>query len=133
MRANQGEMLQRWLAASFAILLAAAPIARPLVPVEPAAHPGAAQEAIVAPDDAQSEQPIAGVRPAQPFTPGILSRLALLERAFGLPPAQPPPLQPVGDQIMPAQGDRTGLGGEPRAILQRSSVGTARTPTGPPV
>ena len=126
-------MLQRWLAAWLAILLAVAPVVSPLVPVEPAAHPGAAQQAIVAPDDVQSEQPIAGVRPAQPFTPGILSRLALLERALGLPPAQPPPLQPVGDQIMPAQRDGTGLGGEPRAILQRSSVGTARTPTGPPV
>ena len=131
-RAYRGEMLRRWLAAAFAILLAVAPIAPPLAPVEPAAHPGASPEAIVAHHEAQSEQPMAGVRPAQPSTPGILSRLALLERALGLPPVKPPLLQPVGDQIVLAQRDRTGLRGEPRAILQRSSVGTARTPTGPP-
>jgi hypothetical protein len=133
MRPYGGEILRRWLAASFAIVLAIAPFARSLAPVAPAAHPGAFPEAIVAHEDAQSEQPVAGVQPAQPVTPGILSRLALLERALGLPPVKTPLLQPVGDQIVLAQGDRKGLGGEPRAILQRSSVGTARTPTGPPV
>jgi hypothetical protein len=124
-------MLRRGLAAAFAILLAVAPFARPLTPVGPAAHPGS-PEAIVTHHDARSGQPVAGVQPAQPFTPGILSRLAVLERALGLPPVKPPLLQPVGDQIVLAQRDRTGPVGEPRSILQRSAVGTARTPTGPP-
>ena len=131
-RAYRVQILQRWLAASFAILLAVAPFARPLAPVELAAHAAASPEAIVAQSDAKSEQPVAGVRPTQPFTPAILSRLALLERALGLAAVKPPLLQPVGDQIVLAQRDRTGRGGEPRSILQRSSVGTARTPTGPP-
>jgi hypothetical protein len=131
-RAYRGEILQRGLAAAFAILLVVAPFARPLAPVELAAHPAASPEALVAHHDAQSGQPVAGVPPAQPFTAGILSRLSLLERALGLPPVKPPLLRPAVDQIVLAQRARTALGAEPGGVLQRSSVGTARTPTGPP-
>jgi hypothetical protein len=131
-RAHRGDTLQRWLAALFAALLAVAPFARPFGPVEPAAVPAAAPEALVPRDDAQGKQPAAGLRPAQPFTPGILSRLALLDTTFGLPPVKPPLLRPTADQPVLAIQTTTALGGETRSVFQRSSVGTARTPTGPP-
>jgi hypothetical protein len=131
-RAHRGDMLQRWLAAWFAALLAVAPFARPSVPVELAALPAASPEALVAHEDAQGKQPAAGLRPAQPFTPGILSRLALLDTTFGLPPVKPPLLRPAADQAVLVRGTATAPGGEPRGVFQRSSVGTARTPTGPP-
>jgi hypothetical protein len=124
-------MLQRCLAAWFAALLAVVPFARPCVPVELAALPAASPEALVAQDHAQGKKPVAGVLPAQPPTPGILSRLALLDTTFGLPPVKPPLLRPVVDQPVLARGAATLLG-EPRGVFQRSSVGTARTPTGPP-
>jgi hypothetical protein len=125
-------MLQRWLAAWFAVLLAVAPFTRPSVPVELAAFPAASPEALVAQDHAQGKKPVAGVLPAQPFTPGILSRLALLDTTFGLPPVKPPLLRPAADQPLLAIQTTTALGGETRSVFQRSSVGTARTPTGPP-
>jgi hypothetical protein len=125
-------MLQRWLAGWFAVLLAVAPFARPSVPIELAAAPVASPEALVAHDDAQGKKPAAGVRPAQPFTLGILSRLSLLETSLGLPPVKSPLLRPAADQPELARGPAPVLGGEPRGVFQRSSVGTARTPTGPP-
>jgi hypothetical protein len=131
-RAHRGDMLQRWLAAWFAALLALAPFARPSAPVELAPLAAASQEALVAHDAAQGKQPAAGLRPAQPFTPGILSRLALLDTTFGLPPAKPPLLRPAADQPVLAMQTTRALGGETRSVFQRSSVGTARTPTGPP-
>lgn len=125
-------MLQRWLAAWFAALLALAPFARPSVPVELAAVPAAPPEALVAHDDAQGEQPATGLRPAQPLALGILSRPSLLETTLGLPPVKPPLLRPAADQPVLASQVTTALGGEPRGVFQRSAVGTARTPTGPP-
>jgi hypothetical protein len=124
-------MLQRWLAACFAAILAVGPFSHPSVSVVLAGAPGASPEALVAHDGAKGKKPVAGVRPAQPLTLGILSRLSLLETALGLPPVKPPLLRPV-DKPALAQGAPTGLGGEPRGLFQRSSVGTARTPTGPP-
>jgi hypothetical protein len=125
-------MLQRWLAAWFAVLLAVAPFARPLAPVELAAFPAASPEAVVAHDHAHGKKPVAGVLPAQPFTPGILSRQALLDTTFGLPPVKSPLLRPAADQPVLAIQTTLALGGETRSVFQRSSVGTARTPTGPP-
>jgi hypothetical protein len=125
-------MLQRWLAAWFAALLVVAPFARPSVPIDLTAGPAASPEALVAHDNAQDKKPAAGVRPAQPFTPGILSRLSLLETTLGLPPVKPPLLRPAAEQPVLARGARTALGGERTGLFQRSSVGTARTPTGPP-
>jgi hypothetical protein len=88
-------------------------------------------EALVAQADLQ-EQPAARLLPAQPAVPGILSRLSLVESALGLPPLKPPLLRPVAAQpLLTPHGDAV-PGGEPRAVFERSSVGTARTPTGPP-
>jgi hypothetical protein len=124
-------MLQRWLAAWFAALLAVASFARPLVPLELAALPAASPEGLVAQGYAQGKKRAAGVLPAQPFTPAILSRLALLDTTLGLPPVKPPLLRPLTGQPAVARA-ATVLGGKPRGVFQRSSVGTARTPTGPP-
>jgi hypothetical protein len=89
-------------------------------------------EALVAQDDLQGERPAAGLLPAQPLTPGILSRVSLVETALGLPPLKPPLLRAVAEQpLLPRHAD-TVPGGEPRVDFERSSVGTARTPTGPP-
>jgi hypothetical protein len=125
-------MRQRWLAAWFAGLLAVAPLAHPSVPMELAAAPVASPEAFVAGHHAQGKRPAAGVLPAQSFAPGILSRLSLLETSLGLPPAKPPLLRPAADKTVLARDVALVLGGEPRGLFHRSSVGTARTPTGPP-
>jgi hypothetical protein len=119
------------LAAWFAALLAIAPFTRPSLP----AHLGAGStfpEALVAQGDLHGEQPAAGLRPAQPANLGILSRLSLVETALGLPPLKPPLLRPVAEQPPLPRHANTVPGGEPRVVFERSSVGTARTPTGPP-
>jgi hypothetical protein len=131
-RAHRGVKLQGCLAACFAALLAIAPFARPSVPVDRGAVGGGAAAALVAQDETQSKQPATGLRPAQPLALGILSRLSLLETTLGLPPVKPPLLRLAADQPAPSSHAEAALGGELTAAFQRSSVGTARTPTGPP-
>jgi len=118
-------------AAWLAVLLAIIPFMRPSLPVQLAAVP-ALPGALVAQGDLQGEQPAAGLRPAQPATLGILSRLSLVETALGLPPHKPPLLRRIAEQPLPARHAHVMRGGEPRTVFERSSVGTARTPTGPP-
>jgi hypothetical protein len=131
-RAHRGDKLQRWLAAWFAALLAIAPFARPALPVGLAAIPAASPDAFVAHDEDEDEDPTTGLRPTQPLTLGILSRPSLLETKLGLPPIKPPLLRPSADQPVLASQATTALGGDLRSVFQSSSVGTARTPTGPP-
>jgi hypothetical protein len=131
-RAHRGDKLQPWLAVFFAALLAIAPFTRPSLSVDLAAVPAASIEALVAHDDGQGKQPATGLRPAQASNLGILSRLSLLETTLELPPVKSPLLRPAPDQPVLAAGATTTFGGEPRQTFQRSSVGTARTPTGPP-
>ena len=128
---RRGWQLRCCFAAWLAVLLAIAPFTRPSLPVQLAAV-SALSEALVAQGDLQGEQPVAGLRPAQPATLGILSRLLLVETALGLPPHKPPLLRPIAEQPLPAHHAHTMHGGEPRTVFERSSVGTARTPTGPP-
>jgi hypothetical protein len=103
------------------------------LPVDPAAVPAAEPEALVAHGEAEGKHPAAELRPDQPFTLGILSRLSLLETTLGLPPVKPPLLRPAVDQPAPSLQATTAFGLDLRGDLQRSSVGTARAPTGPPV
>jgi hypothetical protein len=117
-----------WLVALFAI----APFNRPSLPVELAAFSAAYPETLVAQGDPQGDQPATRLRPAQPLTLGLLWRLSLLETAFGLPPVKPPLLRPVAEQPVLARHATMALGAAPRLVFERSSVGTARTPTGPP-
>jgi hypothetical protein len=121
----------RCFAAWLAVLLAIVPFMRPSLPLQLAAV-AALPEALVAQGDLQGDRPAAGLREAQPATLGILSRLSLVETALGLPPGKPPLLRPIGEQPLPARHAQAMHGGEPRTVLERSSVGTARTPTGPP-
>ena len=131
-RAHRCDMLQRLLAACFAAILAVGPFARPSTPGVLAGPPVAAPEALVAHDGAKGQQPPAELRPGQSLAPGILSRAALRQTTLGLPPVKAPLLSPAVDEPPLAQQAATAPGGEPRKVLQRSSVGTARTPTGPP-
>jgi hypothetical protein len=133
-RARRGRQLQRWLAASFATLLAIAPFTRPSWTIDSAVA-AVSVESIAAQDDdrAQAKQPAAKVRPAQPSTPGILSRVSLLETALGLPPVKSPVLRSsVADELAVAPQAMTAHRGVIGQLFHRSSVGTARTPTGPP-
>jgi hypothetical protein len=132
-RAHRGGRLQPWLAAWFAVILVLAPGARPLLPLDLAvAARAGAQETPVAYDGTEGKKPAAGLISAEPLTLGILSRPALVETTLGPPPAKLPLLRRSIDQPVLARGAVTVLGGEPKAIFQRSAVGTARTPTGPP-
>lgn len=129
-RGHRAWQVRCCLAACFAALLAIVPFTRPSLPVHLTAF--ASGEAHLEKGDLQAEQPAAGLRPAQPATLGILARLSLVETALGLPPLKPPLLRLVAGQPLLARHPDTVPGGEPRAVLERSSVGTARTPTGPP-
>jgi hypothetical protein len=102
------------------------------LPVDLATVPAASVEALVTHDAARGQQPATGLRPDHPLTLGILSRLSLLETTLGLPPVKPPLLRMAADQPALARQVTTALGGELRVVFQRSSVGTARSPTGPP-
>ena len=98
---------------------------RPLRPPVP-------QRRAVAHDGTEGKQSAAGLSSAQPVTLGILSRPSLVETTLGLPPVKSPLLRPAAHQPVLAHGGAMVLGGEPRAVFQRSAVGTARTATGPP-
>lgn len=130
-RAHRGGMLERWLAAWFAGILAIASVASPSLPIE-LTGPAALPEPLIAWDHAEGTQPETGVLSTQPDTTGILSRLLLLESALPVPPSKAPLPRPVADPPMSAPVAAMVPGGEPRGVFQRSSVGTARTPTGPP-
>lgn len=132
-RARRGRQLQRLLAASLATLLAIAPFARPSWTVDLFAL---ATVSVAVHDDglAQASEPAAGLRPAQPWGLGILSRLSSLETALGLPPAKKSPHSrlDLADEplLTPPIAGAFGVG--MARIFHPSSVGTARTPTGPP-
>lgn len=130
-RGRRSWQLRCCFAAWLAVLLAIVPFTRPSLPVQLAAVSDF-PDALVTQGDLQGEQPAAGLRPAQPATLGILSRLSLVETALGPPPNKPSLLRPTAAQPLPARHADTGHRGEPRAVFERSSVGTARVPTGPP-
>jgi hypothetical protein len=130
-RAHRGRRLQRWLAASVAVLLAIAPFVRPSWTIDFAAA-AVSIETVAAQDGdlPQANQPAAGLEPAQPLTPGISSRLSP-ETSLGLLPVKSPLIRPAAsDQPLGAIQVVTAFGGE--QVFHRSSVGTSRTPTGPP-
>jgi hypothetical protein len=131
-RAHQGDRLQPWLAAWFAAILILAPCARPSLPPDLATVPGGAPEAPAAHDGIEGKPPTAGLSSAQPVTLGILSRPSQVETTLGVPPVKSPVLRPAAHQPVLARAGAIVLGGAPRAVFQRSAVGTARTPTGPP-
>jgi hypothetical protein len=128
-RAYRISQLRRCLAVCAAVLLAIAPLAH----LSPKAAPAAAAPWHVAGGgDVQAGHPGLGLRGDLPNT-GVLPRLLYVEAALAPPPPKPalPRLHASIDPLArPAPGvrpqSRTGTG------FHRSSVGTARTPTGPP-
>ena len=125
------KQLQRWLAFGIAVLLAVAPFAHPSSPLDLVA--AAAAESVASFDDDAASQPAPALRPAPPSSLGILSRLSGLETALGLPPAKPPLLRPSAPEApLAVIQTATAFGGDIIPAFHRSSVGTARTPTGPP-
>jgi hypothetical protein len=132
-QAQTARPLRRCLAAWLGIVLALAPFARPSLPVDLAS--AASGFWLVAHDDgmAQAREPAPRVRPAQPLALGVLARWSWFETKLGPAPTKPP-LAPLSaaDQPLAAPKAIGALTGDTRAVFHRSSVGTARRPTGPP-
>ena len=113
--------LRRLLAAWFAVVLAAAPFLHSSLPAETMAGPAAIVDLLVAQNGADGGALMLGV-PGRASS--LEATLALVARASALRPAIGVPL-PAPRVAIAAVGDE-------RPLFQRSAVGTARTPTGPP-
>jgi hypothetical protein len=134
-QAQTARPLRRCLAAWLGILLALAPFARPALPVDLAPARAASGFWLVAPDDgmAQAREPLPRVQPAQPLALGVLARWSWFETKLGPAPSKPPLARLSGsDQPIAAPKAIGALTGVTREVFHRSSVGTARRPTGPP-
>jgi hypothetical protein len=128
-----GWQLRSWLAAWLAAVLALAPLAQPASPVA-AAAPAGAPDALASRDGTRDASlPTAGSRPAEPVGRGILSPSLLAEAAFTPPPAKPPLLRTLVAAEPWVAARATGpMEDVARDVFHRSSVGSARNPTGPP-
>jgi hypothetical protein len=134
-RARSAWQARTWLTAWFAAVLALAPVVQPALPVDAAAVPASAPESLASSDhrSPDASTPAAGPRPAQPLSQGILARSSLAETAFGPPPAKSPVLRPTAaaGPLVAASATVT-MADVASDVFHRSSVGSARTPTGPP-
>jgi hypothetical protein len=113
--------LRRVLAAWFAALLAAAPFAHASLPADAAAGPAAIVDSLATQGGAD----------AGAATIGLPARAAPLETALALV-AKASELRATDGRPGPAPRTAAALTGADRPRLERSAVGTARTPTGPP-
>lgn len=123
------------LAVWFAALLAIAPLASPSLP-DTVSLAGISVDSVAPGDQGLDSpaQPTSGVRPAQPLALGALARPSLLEKTLGLSKVKSPGLDPGSDHDLLLGSSATGgSDGETRQILHRSSIGSARVPTGPPL
>lgn len=123
---RRADRARRWrgcLAAWFAALLAIAPVVPPALPIDLGA-------ANLRSDGAT--EPAARLEPAQPAGFGILSRPLPVETAFGPAAAKSPLHQPAAADRWLVAADTVEAPKAPARVFHRSSVGTARTPTGPP-
>ena len=133
-RARPAWQVRTWLAAWFAAVLALASVVQSTLPVD-AAAPASAPESLASRDHGSPDAgaPAAGSRPAQPLSQGILARSLLAETAFGPPPAKSPVLRPTAAPGPLVVADATVTMADVASdVFHRSSVGSARTPTGPP-
>ena len=134
--AQTARPLRRCLAAWLGILLALAPFARPSLPVDLTPARAASGFWLVAHDDgmAQARETAPRVQPAQPLALGVLARWSWFETKLGPAPTKPPLGRlSASDQPRPAPKSIGALTGDTREVFHRSSVGTARRPTGPPL
>jgi hypothetical protein len=130
-RAHRLRRLRGGLALCLAVLLAITPLAQ-LSPIVALQAAPAASAASYAPDGnaPRGEEPAFGLWGEGADT-GILPRLLHVKGALA-PPAQkaiPPKLHASIDPLKP---EKAGLANDTSTGFHRSSVGTARTPTGPP-
>jgi hypothetical protein len=133
-RGDRASQQRRCLAAWFATLLAIVPFVHPAVPVHLVAVAAVSAESPAANDDGITRPSEAAtlVPSGQPSNPGILARLPWIETTLELSPAKPPLLRMAVEAPGLASPVRAAFGREIGRTFQRSAVGTARTPTGPP-
>lgn len=134
-QAQTARPLRCCLAAWLGIVLALAPFARPSLPVDLAPARAPSGFWLVAHDDglAQARESVPRVRPAQPLALGVLARWSWLETKLGPAPTKPAPAPlSAADQPLAVPKAIGALTGDTREVFHRSSVGTARRPTGPP-
>jgi hypothetical protein len=130
-RAHRLRQLRGGLALCLAVLLAILPLAQLFPTVAPQAALAASAPTYAPDADAPGgEKPALGLQDDRPDA-GILPRLLHLEGALA-PPAQKA-LPPKADaSIDPFKPETARLENDTSTGFHRSSVGTARTPTGPP-
>ena len=129
-RAHRLRQLRGGLALCLAVLLALTPVAQ-LFPTAALQAAAALAAGSYAADDARpAEEPALGVPGDQPNA-GILPRLLHLEGGL-LPPAQKAALPRLPASIDPQPPEKPAPENVADASFHRSSVGTARKPTGPP-
>ena len=116
--------LASWLAA----LLAIAPVGERPVALDPTAAQTANQPSA---RDHHAAPSLDGLQAAEPGL-GILSRLSLVDPTFGPAPAKTFLRTGAPDALAHALGPAGAPKVDAAAGFHRSSVGTARTPTGPP-
>jgi hypothetical protein len=130
-RSRLADWLCRCLVICLAVLLAAGPWGH--APVQDAGLwlPAGATSSPRFLEEPEADDPVAGLRWSPPPVLGLLSRAAPVEPSPGLPPPKAS-LQRPGAAVEPllASGAIGSL--QPQGELHRSSIGTARTPTGPP-
>ena len=134
-QAQRARPLRSCLAAWLGILLALAPFARPSLPVDVAAARSASGFWVGAHDDgmAQARESAPRVQRAYPLAHGVLARWSWFETKLGPLPSKPPLARlSAADQPLDAPKAIGALTGVTREVFHRSSVGTARRPTGPP-
>jgi hypothetical protein len=130
-RAHRLRQLRGSLALCLAVLLAITPLAQLYPTVAPQAALAASAPSY-APDGntPRGEEPAFGLQGEQPDA-GILPRLLYVEVALA-PPAQKTSLPKLDAGIQPSKLEKARSENDAGTGFHRSSVGTARTPTGPP-
>jgi hypothetical protein len=130
-RAHRFRQLRGGLALCLAVLLAVMPLAQLLPTVGPQAAPAASAPSWASDGSfPREEEPALGLQNDRPDA-GILPRLLQLEGALA-PPAQKPLLPKLHASIDPPKSQKAKPENVADTGFHRSSVGTARTPTGPP-
>ena len=130
-RARGVRQLRGGLALCLAVLLAVMPLAQLLPIVGPQAALAASAPSWASDGTfPRGEEPALGLENDRPDA-GILPRLLQLEGALA-PPAQKPLLPKPQASIDPPTPQKANPENVADAGFHRSSVGTARTPTGPP-
>ena len=130
-RARRVRQLRGGLALCLAVLLGIPPLTQLFAPVALQAAVAASVPSY-APDGKASrgDEPAFGLR-SEGAHAGILPRLLHMERALA-PPAPKALLPKLDASIGPSKPEQATLANAAGTGFHRSSVGTARTPTGPP-